>query len=59
MIDGGNGNVEGLVIGIIGDAQDVVGTFGAADAFEDYALVGVEYVGFAPLEKYAGVVRLG
>jgi len=56
VIDGGDGNVEGLVIGIVGDAQDMVGTFGTAYAFEDYALVGVEHVGFAPLEEGAGVV---
>jgi hypothetical protein len=56
MVDRGDGNVEGLVIGIVGDAQDMVGTFGTAYAFENYALVGVEHVGFAPLEKRACVV---
>ena len=58
MIDGGDGNVEGLVIGIVGDAQNVVGTFGTAYAFEDYTLVGVEHIGFAPLKERAGVVHL-
>ena len=56
VIDGGNGDVKRLVVRVVGNAQNVVGTFGAADAFENYALVGVEYVGFAPLEKCAGVV---
>ena len=57
MIDAGNGDVKGVVFGVIGDAQDVVGALGTAYAFEDNALVGVEHVGLSPLEEGGRVVH--
>ncbi len=56
MVDAGDGNVEGVVFGIIGDAQDVFGEFGTAYAFENNALVGVKHVGLSPLEEGGRVV---
>ena len=56
MVDAGDGDVKGVVFGVVGDAKDVVFFFGGSHALDDHALVGVEYVGFAPLEEGAGVL---
>ena len=57
MVDAGDGNVKGVVFGVVGDAKDVVLFFGRSHALDDNALVGVEHVGFAPLEEGAGVLH--
>ena len=56
MVYAGDGDVKGGVFGVVGGAKDVVFFFGGSHALDDHALVGVEHVGFAPLEKRAGVV---
>ena len=48
------GELVGLVVGIVGDDEDVVGIAARLDAFDDGALDGVEDVGFAPLEEDVG-----
>ena len=53
-IDGGYGQLEGVVLPVVGDDEDVVAVASGFDALDECPLVGVDDIHLVPLEEEAG-----
>lgn len=50
-IDFGCGELEGLVVFVVGDDEDVRGIVARLDALDERPLLGIEDIGLVPLEE--------
>ena len=53
-VEGGDRELEGGVSGVVGDQKNVLLVGSLPYSLDECALVGIEYIGFVPLEEDVG-----